>query len=344
MLSQHIEGRVLNLVERVLNGGRIEDSRVECKGAWPPAAKAARQIAGHANAARGEPILWIIGLDEQGQQVKSASDVELADWWAQITAAYDERITPGLTSLVVPVSADKSVVALYMTTDRAPYVVNRQDEQGPFEREVPWREGNRTRSAHRHELLQLLIAAVAPPDATVVKMTLRVRHHEATEGVGGHRGTPERLELILWGTVFFGPPTSSVVVLPTHLMTCEVDLTPKLPRPIPVAVTFVRQTVPGQSAIGRDIPVVPHPLGVDVRLGDVYVAGPGTLNVRGTADLPSTQRTFVHKQWVAVRLTLPVAGGGRAVSLSATLERIPAAAGDLARWADIHTVLPPPRS
>src|SRR6266536_6298213 len=99
MLSQHIEGRVLNLVERVLNGARIEDFRVECKGVWPPAAKAARQIAGHANAARGEPILWIIGLDEQGQQVKSASDVELADWWAQVTAAYDERITPGLTPL-----------------------------------------------------------------------------------------------------------------------------------------------------------------------------------------------------------------------------------------------------
>src|SRR6266536_553496 len=61
MLSQHIEGRVLNLVERVLNGARIEDFRVECKGTWPSAAKAARQIAGHANAARGEPILCISG-------------------------------------------------------------------------------------------------------------------------------------------------------------------------------------------------------------------------------------------------------------------------------------------
>src|SRR6266498_182530 len=78
MLSQHIEGRVLNLVERVLNGARIEDFRVECKGTWPSAAKAARQIAGHANAARGEPILWIIGLDEDNNRVTGAFYVELA--------------------------------------------------------------------------------------------------------------------------------------------------------------------------------------------------------------------------------------------------------------------------
>ena len=50
-------------------------------------ALAARKIAGHANAARGEPILWIIGLDEDDHQVTGASDVELADWWAQATAA-----------------------------------------------------------------------------------------------------------------------------------------------------------------------------------------------------------------------------------------------------------------
>jgi hypothetical protein len=336
MLSQHIEGRVLNLVERILNGARIEDFRVECKGAWPPAAKAARQIAGHANAARGEPILWIIGLDEEGQRVNSVSDVELADWWAQVTAAYDERITPGLTSLIVPVSAEQSVVALYMTTERAPYVIKRQDGQGPFEREVPWREGNGTRSTHRHELLRLLIAAVAPPDATVVKMTLRVRHHAATEAPR----SPERLELILWGTVFFGPPTSPVVVLPAHLMTGEVNFAPDTPGMgplglLPITVTFVQRTVPGSSGRLRQVSIEPHPLGVDVRLGDVYVAGPGTLNVRGTADLPITRRAaLLATQRVAVRLTLPVAGGERPVSLSASLERTAEESGDLVRWAD----------
>jgi hypothetical protein len=58
--------------------------------------------------------------------VRGATDVELADWWAQVLAALDEGIAPGLTPLVVPVGAGKAVVALHMTTERAPYVVKRQ--------------------------------------------------------------------------------------------------------------------------------------------------------------------------------------------------------------------------
>jgi hypothetical protein len=41
-------------------------------------------------------------LDEDDHQVTGASDVELADWWAQATAAFDEEIVPGLTGLMVP--------------------------------------------------------------------------------------------------------------------------------------------------------------------------------------------------------------------------------------------------
>jgi len=336
MLSQHIEGRVLNLVERVLNGARIEDFRVECKGTWPSAAKAARQIAGHANAARAEPILWIIGLDEDNNRVTGASEVELADWWAQVTAAHDEGITPGLTSLIVPVNPEQSVVALYMTTERAPYVIKRQDGQGPFDREVPWRDGNRTRSAHRHELLRLLIAAVAPPDATVVNMSLRIHHRPATEAEYGHPAVPQRLELILWGGVFFGPPTSPVAVLPAHLMTGQVDFAPDTPgasplEPVPITIGFRQRTVGG--VLGHVIE--PHPLGVDVRLDDVYVAGPGTLNVAGTGHVSIEQRAaLLDVQRVVVHLTLPVAGGERPVILAAALERTAEEPGELARWAD----------
>src|SRR6266536_181000 len=299
MLSQHIEGRVLNLVERVLNGARIEDFRVECKGTWPSAAKAARQIAGHANAARGEPILWIIGLDEDNNRVTGASEVELADWWAQVTAAHDEGITPGLTSLIVPVNPEQSVVALYMTTERAPYVIKRQDGQGPFEREVPWRDGNRTRSAYRHELLRLLIAAVAPPD-------------------------------------------SPVAVLPAHLMTGQADYAPDKPgasplEPVPITIGFRQRTVGG--VLGHVIE--PHPLGVDVRLDDVYVAGPGTLNVAGTGHVSIEQRAaLLDVQRVVVHLTLPLAGGERPVILAAALERTAEEPGELARWADTYRHLP----
>jgi hypothetical protein len=48
--------------------------------------------------------------------------VELADWWAQATAAFDEDIMPGLTGLM-PVGPNESVVALYnvVTNSRTLY-------------------------------------------------------------------------------------------------------------------------------------------------------------------------------------------------------------------------------
>jgi hypothetical protein len=107
-------------------------SKTSVSNARPSGRRRAGQRAslpGHANMAHGEPILWIIGVDEDSHQVTGASDVELADWWAQVVAALDQGIAPGLTPLIVPVSADRSVVALYMTTERTPYVVRRQSEQ-----------------------------------------------------------------------------------------------------------------------------------------------------------------------------------------------------------------------
>lgn len=64
MRIQQVEEKVLNAVETVLAGGSVEDSRIECKSDWPSVDKV-RQLAGHANAARGETIIWIIGIDEK---------------------------------------------------------------------------------------------------------------------------------------------------------------------------------------------------------------------------------------------------------------------------------------
>ena len=345
MLSQHIEGRVLDLVQRVVNGGRVEDFRVECKAVWPEARRTARQLAGHANMARGEPILWIIGVDEDGHQVTGASDVELADWWAQVVAALDQGIAPGLTPLVVPVSADRSVVALYMTTERAPYVVKRQSEQGPFEREVPWRDGNRTRSAHRHELLRLLVTATSPPEVTVVKLQLRALHREPEpeEPAYQQSAVPEHIQLNLWGTVFFGPPGTSVVVFPQHLMTGQVDFSPDQPgggglQPVPITVQFQqRTTYPASGSaitMPHAIPIEPHPFGVDVRLGDIYVTGPGTLMVRGDTTLPMELRAgILAVEQVVIHFVLPVAGGDHPAAFSARLERSDEPSY-LARWMD----------
>jgi hypothetical protein len=339
LLSQHIEGRVLDLVERVINGARVEDFRVECRGGWPVPDKAARQLAGHANAARGEPILWIIGLDENGHHVSGASDVELADWWARVTSILDEGITPGLTPLVVPVGAARSVVALYMTTERSPYLVKRQDQHGPFEREVPWRDGNRTRSAHRHELLRLLVAAVSPPDASIVKLELRAIQRPATEANDIYRtpAQPEHVELNLWGEAFFGQPGGPLAVLPAHLMTGQIYLALDQPGggpidPVAIVPTFYPRTIP---ATPMPRAVEPHPLGVAVRVGDVYVSGPGSVQVTGMAVVSMERRdALLDVDQLAVQLDLPVAGGDRPVVLGTRLGRTEPSDDFLAEWTD----------
>ena len=55
------------VVDRVLRNQKNEDDRIELKGVWPEPSgrRTARQLAGHANAARGERVLWIVGLSEE---------------------------------------------------------------------------------------------------------------------------------------------------------------------------------------------------------------------------------------------------------------------------------------
>lgn len=145
MRNIEIEGWVLGLVERVNKKMPVEDSREELKADWvadPP--KMARQLAAMANAAHGQSILWVIGLDQE-KGVVGASNAELANWWPPISSLFD-GLAPTFTDLNIPVE-NKTVVALLFTTDRFPYVVKADRDR----LELPWREGRRTRSAKRFE-------------------------------------------------------------------------------------------------------------------------------------------------------------------------------------------------
>ena len=64
MNSTQIESWALRIIDIVKKGQPNEDFLVELKRDWIDKDKAARRIAGHANAARGENILWLIGVDD----------------------------------------------------------------------------------------------------------------------------------------------------------------------------------------------------------------------------------------------------------------------------------------
>ena len=182
-----LEARVIAIVDAVLAGRQVEDDRVELKAEWPPAGhKVARQIAGHANTAAGEPILWIIGLDEKGRRSDSSSGTEPANWWSAVRRHFVE-VTPELKFLRVPIAGDQDVLVLQFATDRAPYVVGVRGG-GQVEREVPWREGNSTRTAHRHEMIRAIVAEVSVPTLELIGGSLEVGEFLRDDHTGNNQG------------------------------------------------------------------------------------------------------------------------------------------------------------
>ena len=167
MRNIQIETKVLEIVDQIREDRPIEDATVELKAEWPTdIPKASRQLAGHANAARGEEILWIIGIDEKNRAIPGANKVELANWIPQIESRFDD-IAPNLSEdLLVPLETGKSVVALLFETDQAPYVVKYHKD--PNFLEVPWRQGTRVRSAKRAELVSLLLPMINLPQFEIV--------------------------------------------------------------------------------------------------------------------------------------------------------------------------------
>jgi predicted HTH transcriptional regulator len=137
MRNIQIETKVLEIVDQIREDRPIEDATVELKAEWPTdISKASRQLAGHANAARGEEILWIIGIDEKNRAIPGANKVELANWIPQIESRFDD-IAPNLSKdLLVSLENGESVVALLFETGQAPYVVKYHKD--PNFLEVPW--------------------------------------------------------------------------------------------------------------------------------------------------------------------------------------------------------------
>ena len=209
MRTAQLETWVYNILDRVKAGQPSEDTRVELKAVWPDAEKAARQIAAHANASPGEPILWLLGVNEKAKTVPGIDRTELADWGAQFRAQFDEGVHPDLCLSVNVPDGDVTVVALYFETSRAPYVV-KNPKGGHLTTEVPWRDGASTFSAHRSQLLRLLAPTVRLPRMEILQAALMVKGNEQNRTLG-RQG---RLEWELNLDLYFMPVTSDLVVIP----------------------------------------------------------------------------------------------------------------------------------
>ncbi len=309
MRRAEISAWAYRVLEQLAGGGPLEDAHVELKADWIDSVKAARRIAGLANAARGDPALWLVGIDEKTSQVVGAEPVAFADWWEQVRVCFVDTV-PAPTDVVVEID-DTTVVAVSFDTEEVPYVIRNPNhgrvKGDSAELEVPWREGTAVHSARRRDLLRLLAPLVRRPvvDVLDARMTATARSADA-EGPAVHW----ELDVKAYVTVSVG----AEVVVPDHRCRAAIiaDDSESL-RFTSVSVESAWDRPRTQSRLHQEMSGGPSWLRWDlpdadfiVRTGDqAVVNGPGGVRIHGTAesDLP-----------------IPLPKGG---SVVATIELVP---------------------
>jgi len=328
-----IESWTLNVIERVESGQPCEDFRVELKSEWIEPHKAARRIAGHANAARGETILWLIGVDED-RGVIGADTNELANWFSAVVSEFD-GLAPAMTDVVVPVN-DKAVVALLFETDRSPFVVKNpahgRERGEAVSHELPWREGTRTRTAKRADLIKLLTPLLYLPEFEIRSGELYVSHQ--------HEGNKFKWTLKLELYVITGSSMQQLVI-PFHNCSASFEI-----RNCMQAVPFssvnlkppykpVYESLPGpQTLISRRVQVTrsePDSLTIANTNNEVFIEGPGVLILSAIASTEMSSLPFSNTDAVIEAHIEPI-GAERSVPITSCLTWADPDENSLGRW------------
>jgi hypothetical protein len=247
-MTERLAPRIVELwavrhLENWKRGTSAEDARVELKKCMPESVgRVARRIAGHANAAQGEPILWILGADEKEKTLQPTPiAADSANFWPQVWARF-EGPHPDVLELQFEF-ADVPLVALGFTCDRVPYVVTTGIDGPRYE--VPWRQGTRIDSASRSQLLRMLLPAVQRPAVEVRRLSV------------DHTGI----------AVFFFvvPQTTAQVMLPLHAAILD----------------RAGHSIEAYEVTGNNSLLVrPHPVVREVPGQGVYLDGPAEIVVK----------------------------------------------------------------
>jgi hypothetical protein len=293
MKASEVENWALKVLDSLRRGEPLEDSRVELKATFNEPPKIARRLAGHANAARGEDILWLFGVDEKSG-VQGVKLQEFASWWSEVKSQF-ESLAPEVMEINVPYEG-VTVVALLAHTDRAPFVVKNpfhgQSKGGPVEFEVPWREMTSIRTARRSDLLRLLVPLRKLPSVEVISATLI-----------GRGAVSDRCGWDLFVDLYITPPDNESMVFPAHKLRVEVTEPCALGCVSFKNLAFKAIGSPGGSSLGTK--------------RDLVISGPG--RVEFTADYHQDLIERNPGPVVDVSLRLQPAHIDRAISLSCTL-------------------------
>lgn len=296
MRQNELEEWVLRIADRVNTKQPIEDSRVELKSDWIDPIKAARRIAGHANAAHGEDILWVIGIDEDNGVV-GASKQEQHEWLKKVENSFDD-ICPELRIEPLVVSVDaKSVVAFLFSTSRAPYVVSNpaygSQGGGPVEREIPWRSATGIRSAKRSDLIRLLGPVERRPKIEIVSGFLQVSETGATQTNNAGSVFESRLYMDIYVTY----RAAGDLVIPFHRCHGSISLLNSGERSELNSIQLQRSRRGVHMQDSRD----PTP-NVSISPQDVIIKGPGMVQINALLPDMDVSPGFSEKANVSISL------------------------------------------
>ncbi len=212
-----LEYRTLRFLEGTASGSPSVNAiggPSACFASWPgPPLAAARRLAAHANAARGQSLLWLVGV-RNGKP--TGADAAGLDAWLAGVSRYFDGLAPRVRAYNVPAGRVPrgravQVVALSVETERAPFVIRLSGGQPSFE--VPWFDTSDgvIRSAGRLELVKLLAPLNELPRFEVLEAELTFYHNPHATGSNktAYRWT-------LDGSLYVVPTGDARVILPLH--------------------------------------------------------------------------------------------------------------------------------
>lgn len=304
MRAIDLEARVITAVDRIRAKQLVENDLIECKRSWPQENKA-RQLAGSLNRAGGDPVMYIIGIDDTTGDVHDISDTDILDWWNQIVAKFEHTPPEMIRHIDVQVGEGEHVVAVVISSDRAPYVVKTGSANPSLE--VPMREGTGTRSARRDELLRLLIPTVRLPEVVVLDVDLRGEYYSQ----GGTTGI-QTLSCTGQLRIYVEHNGSGLVRLPAHGMRGRVTVHEQV---------FDLSIEPPLESVS--VPSGTKTFGMQRPSDGVSLTRPGAvplqLEVKGLS--PDDKLMLIAAETMEIEVVLEVLHSVRPLKVEATLSR-----------------------
>lgn len=334
MRAVELEMLVQNVVEARRAGRPVEDDRIEFKSDWPDRTKA-RQLAGSANALRGEPLVYIIGVNDQGALVDT-SDVEPSTWLAEVLSGFDSEPPELVLHRTVQVGEESgsTVTALVFSTDKFPYVMPVEGKSD--RREVPVRIGSGTKSANRFQLLRLLRPPVAVPTFSFAEADVTTYAALSLSNVKGadppRQEEVHRLQVMWRASIFVEHLGPGVVTMPVRNMRARLRFGATV-----LAVPVYVSQLGGSVTVVRPGAEVPRPVapqfGVYAQDNHVISTAPGEFSIycnfnypdpddeSTTVKLPQLRKEFHASDDVFLDVALSVVGVDRPVRLTVHMNR-----------------------